>query len=162
MTTRSNRGSAKGVKEGSLYAIKLEDGSYAYGQVCKGLDFAFFDLKSPKLLPVDDILDRPVAFRIPVARGEPSRAGWTCVGVGPLQGSRATEAAYRHSPVGSKDVFLYRAGESRQASDSEVENLEVWAIWFAPQIEQRLADHFAGRTNLFVAQLRKGPGERVR
>ena len=67
-----------------------------------------------------------------------------------LRGELAEPASYRNQPVGSNQLYLYRAGELTRADEDEVRDLELTAWWSAENIEQRLRDHFAGRLNAFV------------
>lgn len=141
-------------KLGSVYSIKLRNGEYAFGQVCAGGDYAFFDLKlvepSP---PIETVINSPVAFRVPVAADAAVIGGWQLIGVALPLGTLAFRGQYRHRPVGSQQVFLYTEGRSSPATEDEVKDLEVLATWFSNHVESRLEDHFAGRPNEFAQSL---------
>ena len=47
-------------------------------------------------------------------------------------------------PVGSNQLYIYRAGQFTPAGVDDARHLEVLAFWFPAQ---RLQDHFAGRAN---------------
>lgn len=139
---------------GSVYSIRLKDGEYAFGQVCVGGDFAFFDLKLAEPLPqIGAIVEHAVAFRVPVAADAPVAGHWKLIGNTELHGTLASRGRYKHRPVGSSQVFLYAEGRSVPASNDEVQGLEVLATWFSCHVEQRLEDYFAGRPNKFAQSL---------
>lgn len=142
-------------KRGSVYAIQLSDGMYAFGQVCEGGDFAFFDFKSSAIPESAAIVDHAVAFRVPVAVDAPIAGGWQLVGSTPLHGFLAERGRYKHQPVGSPQVFIYSAGKSEPAAEREAERLEVLATWFSSHVVQRLEDHFAGRPNKYALSLER-------
>jgi hypothetical protein len=137
----------------AVYAIPLLDGRFAFGQVAAGLDMAFFDHAAPaehaESLGVDEIIAKPVAFRVPIAMDAPSEGKWLLLGSAPLRGALAHAAKYKHKPVGAKQANLYSEGKSLPATDEGTAGLEVLATWFSMHIAQRLEDHFAGRPNAF-------------
>lgn len=94
-----------------------------------------------------DILCRPVIFRIPIDQDILKSGNWPIIGNAPLTGGLAEPATYRNQPVGSNQLYLYRAGEVREATVEEVWELELLAVWIEVHIVERLLDHFAGRLN---------------
>lgn len=155
MKKRPNRQRGPMLKEGAVYALPLNDGSFAFGQVCCGGDFAVFDLKSQKPISAEEVIKSEVAFRVPVARDAAKEGGWKRIGDAPLRGKLAERAKYRHQPVGSAQVFVYSNGVSTPADPEEVQGLETLATWFSMHVEQRIQDHFAGRPNAFVESLQQ-------
>lgn len=141
-------------KPGSVYAIRLSDGDYAFGQVCAGGDFAFFDWKAATPPPeIETVVEHAVAFRIPVAVDAPAAGHWELIGSAVLHGALSLPGRYKHRPVGSPQVFLYTEGRSVPSSEDEVKGFEVLATWFSNHVEQRLEDHFAGRPNKYAQSL---------
>lgn len=132
----------KKVAEGDVIAIPLNDGFFGFGQVCHGGDFAFFDLKAKEKVSPEVVVQQPVLFRVPVTRDALSAAGWFVLGNQPLRSELAVRGRYKHRPVGSEQAFLYTEGRSTPASESELEGLEVLAIWFPHHVVERLERHF--------------------
>ena len=73
--------------------------------------------------------------------------GWRILGNLPLAGALAEYQAYRNQPVGSNQLYIYRAGQFTPAGVDDVRHLEAFAFWFPAHIVERLQDHFAGRPN---------------
>ena len=136
-------------KEGDVLAIPLGDGTYAFGQVCKGGgSYAYFDLRSNQFLPIDEIVSCPVAFRVAMVGDSAKNGGWTILGNLPLIGPLAELASYRNQPVGSNQLYLVKGNQRIPATYDQVKDLEVMSWWYEDHVVQRLIDHFAGRPNL--------------
>lgn len=56
------------MKEGDVLAIPLGDGMCGFGQVCTFDSYAFFDIKSDTVLPIESIVSRSVLFRVITSR----------------------------------------------------------------------------------------------
>lgn len=147
MTTRSTRQRTPPEKEGDVFAIPLGDDKYGFGQVCRGLDHAYFDLQSNIIPPLPEVVSGPVVFRVPVGKHTIRAGGWKILGNLPLVGPLAEYQAYRNQPVGSNQLYICRAGQFTQATLDEVRHLEALAFWFPMHIVERLRDHLAGRPN---------------
>ena len=137
-------------REGDVFAIALGELGFAFGRICAGGDHAYYDVLAVNVPPLDEIVNRPIIFRVPVARDALAAGGWRILGNVPLGGDLARPAVYRHQPVGSKQAFRYSAGTSVAASAAEVAPLETLATWFSMHIEQRLRNHFANRPDSAV------------
>lgn len=143
-------------KAGDVFQIPLGDGAYGFAQLCwKGRDCAFFDLKSGTVPSIDEIIANPVIFRTTVEQTILRSGRWPIIGNRPLAGALAEPASYRTQPIGSNQLYLYRAGERYKATLEEVKNLESLVIWLEEHIVKRLLDHFAGRPNRSVEYFRK-------
>lgn len=138
---------------GSVYALPLTDGTFAFGQVCEGGDYAFFDFKSRTIPEASSVVEYPVAFRIHVAVDARLVGKWKCIGVAPLRGALALYGRYRQQPVGSDKVYVYIHGKTTPATEDEVLDLETAAAWFSNHVTERLEDHFASRANKTAAIL---------
>jgi hypothetical protein len=134
-------------KEGDVFQIDLGNGHHAFGIVAAGKDHAFFDIFTEVVPSLKEITSARVAFRLWGPADALGSGRWKIIGNIPLTGRLAERAAYRNQPVGSNQVYLYRAGVLTPAELGEVKDLELTAWWNADSVEQRLKDHFAGRTN---------------
>jgi hypothetical protein len=135
-------------KEGDVFQIDLDTGRHAFGIVAAGREHAFFDVLAEVVPRLEEIAAARIAFRV-WGPADAIRSGrWRVIGNVPLAGKLAEPAAYRNQPVGSNQLYLYRAGILTRATLDEVKGLELAAWWDADSIEQRLKDHFAGRANV--------------
>jgi len=141
-------GIGDGVKDGDVFQIDLDTGRHAFGIVAAGGEHAFFDVLAEIVPRLEEIAGARVAFRV-WGPADAIRSGrWRVIGNVPLAGKLAEPSAYRNQPVGSNQLYLYRAGVLTPATLDEVKDLELAAWWDADSIEQRLKDHFAGRANV--------------
>ena len=138
------------LKVGSVFAVPLGDGTYGFGQICNGMDHAYFDLRSETILPLENVIAHRVLFRIPVAVDAIKSGKWSIIGQSPLTGNLAEPGKYRHQPVGSNQLYLYQAGQSLPADLEKVKDLELFAVWFDMHVVERLLDHFAAKPHRTV------------
>lgn len=148
---RSRSKSHRRLRPGDVFAIPLGDGTHGFGQLCwEANDCAFFDLRCEPVPAIADILCHSVLFRVPIDQSVLKSGRWPAIGNVPLTGDLAEPASYRNQPVGSDHLYLYRAGEFREATVEEVRDLELLSVWCEEHIVERLLDHFAGRLNRTV------------
>lgn len=140
-----------------MLAVPLGDGRYGFGQVCVGLEQAYFDLVARQIPTLEAIVSSPVAFRVLVASDAVAAGGWKVLGNTAVRPELSNPGVYRHRPVGSASVYRYSAGVSAEASEEEVAGLEVFAVWFSMHIEERLRCHFAGQIDRFSLSLADCP-----
>lgn len=155
MTTKVKIKRQRKPKEGDVLATPLGDGSYGFGQVCHTGDYAFFDLRAVDFPSIEDIVARPVAFRVPMVGGSAKAGGWVVLGNLPPAGPLAEAADYRNQPVGSNQLYLIKGNECIPASYEEVRDLELMSWWFEHHVVERLQDHFAGRENPMAERFNK-------
>ena len=135
------------IREGDVFAISLGDGTHGFGQVSRGGDYAFFDLRRKELPDIAEVVRSPIAFRVPMV-GDSAREGrWISLGNAPLLGALAQEASYWNQPVGSNQLRICRGTTFVPATAAEVGGLELMAWWYEGHVVQRLIDHFEGRQN---------------
>jgi hypothetical protein len=143
---------------GDVYAVALKGGGFAFGVVCEGNDFAFFDHRADTPVAPENLLNCALVFRVPVAKDAPKMGKWMHVGKIPLYGEYAKPGKYLHKPIGSEQCFIYSAGNEVPARFEEAKDLEVLSTWFSFHIEERLEDFFAGRPNAYVDAIRNHLG----
>lgn len=142
-------------KEGDVLAIPLGDGTFGFGQVSHGGDYAYFDLRSEVFPPVEEIVAHRVAFRVPMVGGSAKEGGWIILGNLPPAGSLAEDPGYRNQPVGSNQLYLIKGNQQIPATYDEVKDLELMSWWFEHHVVERLQDHFAGRPNAMAERFNK-------
>ena len=141
---------------GSVVKVPLGDGGFAFGQMLKTPEYAFFDLRATEDVGVDAIVRRAVLFRLWVMRYAHSTGRWTKIGSAPLS-EELTRSVYRfkQDSINPSDIHLYKDGkEGAQVSAAECSGLECAAVWDPDHVEHRLRDHFAGRPNKWAESLR--------
>jgi hypothetical protein len=130
---------------GKLIGVRLEDGGYCFGIVAAGEDVAFFKLHSfDAALPVNDILSCPVMFRVHVAKSSYREENWDVLEKHPLPPGLGDISVYWNQPVGDNQLNLMGLNKFRPISIDEARKLERAAVWFAPQIEDRLSCNLDG------------------
>jgi hypothetical protein len=72
----------------------------------------------------------------------------------------ASPVFFKKDPInGALSIYVSDAesglSHERPATKSEIEGLECAAVWDPQHVEDRLRDHFAGRTNKWVESLRR-------
>lgn len=146
------------VKPGDVLRIKLDDGKHSYALVLKSPLVAFFDHLAERELNMDEVAALPVAFKIWVYGQYLSSGGWPRVGKIALSNDwlRPPFMFKQDAITGALAVYHNDFADTnyeRPATLAECEGLERAAIWAGSHIENRLRDHFGGRTNAFVASM---------
>ena len=145
MPSRSRKSRIPSV--GDVFRIKLESGYWGFGIVAVGMDCAFFDFRDKNSPSIDEIVCKPVAFRVFVAWDSFKNKSWEWIGRAPVQGALAEPKEYWHQSIGSNDIFRVKAGAYTLSTEADILGLEQYSIWFDAHVESRLNDHFAGRPN---------------
>jgi hypothetical protein len=143
-------------KEGDIVAIDLGDGTLAFARVLREPLLAFYDLRvrNQETPSIQEIVKRPVLWRIWVMNYAITGGRWKVMGNSPLEEALKREPTFfKQDPI-SGDVTLYRAETEYPASIEECEHLERAAVWDPEHVEDRLRDHFDGRPNKWVESLR--------
>ena len=141
-------------KEGKVCAIPLESGHYAF---CRALAFPlveFYDVLSEKILNIEQLKNRPILFRVWVMKYALTERRWKTIGRLPLNESdKITPWFCKQDPDGS--IYLTQDGaEEKPASLEDCATLEYAAVWDPEHVEDRLRDHFSGKSNKWVESLR--------
>lgn len=149
---------AQRLKEGALVKIDLGDGYFGFGRVLNRSELAFYDLRSDLEHPVnlEDIYAAPVAFIVAVMNTAVKSGRWQIIDKRPLEDKFLLPRKYFISDTltGKLSIYLNTDGSIRPANRTECAGLECAAVWEAEHIEDRLKDHFSGRKNIWVEQLK--------
>ncbi|WNG21438.1 hypothetical protein F0U63_47110 [Cystobacter fuscus] len=138
--------------EGAVVSIDLGDGTHGFGRVLERPLFAFYDLRGERIPPIEEIIAKPVLFKICVMDHAVTAGTWPVVGSSPLEPSMR-ESPFFFKQDGPGRFWRYRSGQETPASRSEIEGLERAAVWEPIHVVDRLKDHFAGRENIWVKSL---------
>lgn len=138
---------------GAIYEIPLGAGRRAYAWAMPEVDFAFFDLDAGADVPIEELIRRPIAFRIAVHRSAWARGRWPRVGKAePPPELLAPVPTFIQDPIDGR-LSIYLFGEIRPASREECIGLERCAVWEPEHVEDRLRDHFNGVPNEWARSL---------
>jgi hypothetical protein len=143
-------------KVGDVLRIPLGSGEYGFGRVLRSVLYAFYDAKSPPDLSIDEIIGRPILFKVCVMDYAVKKGVWEVIGNAPLTEDLLIEPwFFKKDPI-SRVLTLYRdsTAEEIPANRSECEKLECAAVWDPEHVADRLRDHFAGRPNKWVLSMR--------
>jgi Immunity protein 26 len=147
---------------GAVLRVPLEECWHTYARMLEESPFlAFYDLRTTQTdpdLPV--ILDAPVLFVLGTEWEGALRIGrWPIVGSVPVTDHSVTIPLQFMQSVGDgrRLSVIDHRGNRRPATLEECEGLERAAVWDWSHVEERLADHYAGRPNahLQVMQLKR-------
>jgi len=138
-------------KPGDVLRIDLGEGESGFGRVLPGT-IAFYQAKSPPILSVEEIVNRPILFKIWVMDYAISNGIWPVIGHVPLTKELLVESRFFKRDAITESLTIYRdsTGEEIPASKQECEGLECAAVWDPEHVVDRLRDHFAGRPNKWL------------
>ena len=140
---------------GDILEIRLDGGYLAFGQVLEEPLVAFFDVRSKKRLPVNEILNHPVAFSVWVMRYAITQGDFEVIGhAGVASDIDQHPPFFKVDNIAKKLFITYDGSEDIPATAADVQELERAAAWEPQHIVDRLNDHFAGRPNIWVERLR--------
>lgn len=148
---------------GQIVEISLGQGKKAYGRVLSVPLFAFYDklFDASEHPDKNEIVGLPVAFKINVMNSAVTHGHWPIVGRMNLTSDLQEVPKFCKQDLSTGDLYIYQEipelasnNYERRATTNECEGLETAAVWEADHVEDRLRDHFAGRPNKWVAQLK--------
>lgn len=140
---------------GDILRIELPDGSKSYARVLGEASFAFYDGRFDKDPEISEILTLPIAFEIAVMKYAVTKGGWRIIGTAPLElYLQKVRPRFIQDALNVRHFQIYEDGEIRESSREECEGLERCAVWDPEHVEDRLADHYAGRPNKWLESMK--------
>jgi hypothetical protein len=134
-----------------IVRVELDDGTHTYARVLPEATFAFYDCRTKQELPPDQIILRPILFKIAVMNHAVTKGRWLVIGHAPVDEALATlPCKFIQDPINPAVFSIYENGNIRAASRAECLGLERAAVWEPEHVEDRLRDHYAGRPNIWV------------
>lgn len=143
---RSNRG--------DILAVNLGDGYFSFAHVLKPPLIAFYDYRSDRVLPVDDIVKLPVAFSVWVMSYALDKDFWPAIGHASVDHIDEAPLFFKQDSMDGSLVVTSDGGSELPATYEQCSRLECAAVWDPNHIVDRLNDHFVGRANRWVESLR--------
>lgn len=145
------------ITPGAILEILIGEKFY-YAQILLSGNCAFFDLESSEKLEDFTVLENSqVLFILAVYDDVITGGRWRIVETMELRGALKVEPFKFIQDALDPDSFeLYdpNSGDIREATREECEGLECSAVWEAEHIEDRIVDHYKGRPNIWVEQLK--------
>jgi len=142
---------------GSILEIDLGNGYFNYAQIIND-DILFFDVYvKEKLDDITSLDSKSPLFFLGVYDDIVTKGRWKIVGKLPIKD------AYKNVPLkfiqdaidkSRIDIYNPNTGEIKKGTKKQAEGLECAAVWEAEHVESRLRDHYAGRENIWVNQLK--------
>lgn len=141
---------------GAIVKVPLEDGFHTYARTLSDAAFAFYDSRTKEdITDLNEIISRPVLFIIGVYNSAVTKGRWLKLGKVPLESKFDTlPLQFIQDALDPTRFKIYDNGIIRNATREECVGLERTAVWEAEHVEERLNDHYAGRTNRWVESLR--------
>jgi len=140
--------------------IHLGDGYDAFARVLANSQIAVY---AHRVAHGSDVLSSvvyqsPVLFIVTVMKSAFS-GKWPEVDHNALEPSLEAPVEYFQKDrfTGTYSVYRSSDGSTRPSTYEECKGLEAAAVWEADQVESRLRDYFAGRSNPFVEQIKATP-----
>lgn len=139
---------------GAVHAVPLGDGTNGYALTLPEADFAFFDTRSSENPSLNELLCKPILFRVAVHKSAWATGRWPKIGKVPVPPElMAPMPTFMQDQLKPDRFEIYLAGAIRPATRAECERLERCAVWEPDQVEDRLRDHYAGKANIWVDSL---------
>lgn len=140
---------------GGILKVPLGDGWHTYGQMIGDAQVAFFDARTKTDLPADEIVKRPVLFRLAVDKYAVSKFVWLRIGKADVPDVlKIHEPQFIQDALNPECFRIYCGGVIRPATRAECEGLERCAVWSPEQVVDRINDHYKGIPNKWVESLR--------
>jgi hypothetical protein len=136
-------------------AVPLSGGRYAFAWILPSPLVAFFDYQSPALLGAQEVVGKPIAFRI-WAKHDPVRDGeWMVIGnVAVPEPLLVPPVFFKQDALKGTLSTTHDGSDEVPATLEQVRGLECAAVWEKKHIVDRLEDHLAGRSNRWVESMR--------
>ncbi|OKS89027.1 immunity 26/phosphotriesterase HocA family protein [Mucilaginibacter polytrichastri] len=145
-------------KEGAFFEIKLPNGKYSYGRILPKANFSFYNIYSEKpIIDINEIQKQSVLFINAVYKAAITKDRWTKIGVAELELSLQTmPLKFIEDQLAPGNYSLYNpnTGVITEVTKDKCVGLERSAVWEPEHIEERIIDHFEGRPNKWVEQLK--------
>ena len=130
---------------GGILKIPLGEGWHTYGQMTGDAEIAFFDAKTQTDLPAQEVVSRPVLFRVAVDSYAVTKFVCLKIGKAPLpNGLKVPQPQYIRGGLDPERFEIYLGGKIRPATRAECVGLECCAVWSPEQVVDRINDHYNG------------------
>ena len=142
---------------GAIIKIPLTLSKHSYGQLLDKNSVAIFNINTDKDYALENILNTESLFIVAVYNRVITSGRWPKTFKADLRKEfRILPLKFIQDPVDTDNYELYdpNTGEIRKSDKKSCLGLECSAVWEADHVESRIIDHFAGRQNIWLQQLR--------
>jgi len=138
---------------GDVVEIALGEGFHAYGITLREATYGFYDLRVNHRPSIDQIMTRPVLFRLAVMDSAVKNGRWTIIGHAKLSPElEILPPKFIQDAVRRDQFSIYENGKTRPARMEECYGLLRASVWSPEHVEERINDHLAGRVNRWELQ----------
>lgn len=141
----------KRITPGDVVEVRLSDTTHSYARVLTHASYGFYDFCGAEEPDLQRIVELPIIFFAAVRDSAVKSGRWPIRGHVPLDGKLVPPPKFIQDPLQQNSFSIYQNdGTISEASRSQCVGLERAAVWDPEQIEDRLQDHFAGRSNKWL------------
>ena len=140
---------------GNVVAIPLEEGGFGFGIVTTPTLIGFYDIKCETPDMPDNLDNIPILFSLWVMDYAIGKNHWQIIGTKQVpENIDKNPWFYKFDFLSKKYSLTNDSDDEIPATLEECKKYECAAVWDPEHVESRLTDHFAGRDNVWVDQLR--------
>ncbi|CAM4121212.1 Immunity protein 26 [Pedobacter westerhofensis] len=142
---------------GDFLEIKLPNGKLAYARVLDKASVAIYNVINKKALDISEVMKHDMLFTVAVYKDVIVDGRWRKIGNRPLEeGLKKLPMKFIQDEL-SPDFFeLYNPnnGDIIPAKKEDCIGLERASVWEAENVEERIVDHFNGKSNIWVEKMK--------
>ncbi|MFD2162265.1 immunity 26/phosphotriesterase HocA family protein [Paradesertivirga mongoliensis] len=142
---------------GAFLKINLPNGKFGYARILKEASYAIYDLTTYEVVDVNEIAKHNVLFFVAVYDDVVTSGRWEKIGKRPLEEQFFGLPMKFIQDAQNPDKFsLYdpNSGDITAANKEDCLGLERAAVWEAEHVEERIVDHYEGRPNRWVEEMK--------
>ncbi|MBN2423417.1 MAG: immunity 26/phosphotriesterase HocA family protein [Calditrichaceae bacterium] len=143
---------------GSIVKIDLGNDEHSYARVLDKACYAFYDIKArEEIKNLNEIISKPILFIVSAYDDIITRGRWVKIGVVPLEDKlKQLPMQFIKDAINPDEFSIYNpnTGEIFPAKKEECISLECAAVWEAEHVEERLKDHFQGKQNRWLDDMK--------
>jgi hypothetical protein len=142
---------------GAIVKIPISKNRFSYGQLLDKSSIAIFDIIASKDYTIQEILKFKTLFIVAIYSNIISTGTWQKIGKEDLKEDlKILPLKFIQNTLDPEIFELYNpnTGEITRATREDCVGLERAAVWEAEHIVSRINDHFSGKVNVWVEQLR--------
>lgn len=143
---------------GSILEINIKNEYFTYAQILTEADCAFFDYKTKERLTDLSVLEKAdVLFIVAVYDHAITTGRWAKIGTLNIRQSLKNKPMkYIQDSLNPEKFELYdpNTGNTKPARKEDCIGLEKAAVWEPEHVEQRIADHYEGKPNVWVEKMK--------
>lgn len=121
-------------KVGSIIAIPLPDGMFAFAKVFNDLDFGVYSLISEKMEPIDKIVKHEIVFFQSATDSAVISGEWPIVGEEPFPDEESAWGPPKAAGTLPSSPMLYHKGEMKSARIEELVGLDIEKFCQRPEL----------------------------